>query len=430
MSSIKEMLEAHRRCEKVSFHMPGHKGTCNAYDVTELTDTDDLLSPEGPIKELLEQLKAVYGQKYAYIGTNGATGLLMSALMAVGREQTVVLSRASHQSLYHGLIQNNQKPIYLAPDVGVEGFLQPPKVKAYEKHLSDGQGFIFCTPNYEGYIKDYDQLADSLKDKVTLLDGAHGSHLKFINKKWSEWMTYKVFSFHKTLGGLNQTAVLLSSDDRIEGFLPFYQTTSPSFPHILSVEASLDDLSRYAVDQKYELMAEFKALINGIEGFCVVATDDPSKVLIQFDRHVDRVGLVDYLKEKGIYFEIEGNGYLLGILTIYDKKENYDYCLEILKSASEKWQMRDHFKKHESFVYMPEMKLLPGDAFYAAHEWVDLDMGLGRISGDFYIPYPPGIPLLVPGEVIDEVVIETIKNHKLAFHGNHQLSESKIIVVK
>ena len=429
MISVKQMLENHNKNEKVSFHMPGHKGNKATYDVTELTDTDDLLVPERSIKGLLDRLSSVYGEP-AYIGTNGSTGLLMTALMAEGREKKVVMPRRSHQSIYYGLIQNNHQPIYLNPNVNEDGYLCPPKPSQYEYFKGVGDLFVFCTPTYEGFIENYASLKDVLSCKKTILDGAHGSHLHFMGQAWNSWIEDKVFSFHKTLGGLNQTSVLLTNNRKIEKYLPFYQTTSPSFPHILSIETSLDDLEGCNLDEKIEEMKRFKVSINQIKGFKVIKTDDISKLLIAYNQYIEGNQLVDYLKNKGIFYEIEGNHYLLGILTIYDELWMYEYSLEVLSQVSRLWHLEDSFDQEQNQIHMPDIDLLPGEAFFENKEWIELGDGLGRVSGDFYIPYPPGIPLLVPGEMIDETIIEYMLLNKGAFHGNHRLFEDKIMVIK
>ena len=430
MITVKKMLENHSKNEKVSFHMPGHKGSKSSYDVTELTDTDDLLAPEGSIKALLFRLSSAYGEPSAYIGTNGSTGLLMTALMSGGREKKVVLPRRSHQSIYYGLIQNNHEPIYLEPNVNQDGYLCPPKPSEYELFKELGDIFVFCTPTYEGFIENYESLETILNSKKTILDGAHGSHLHFMGQSWNSWIETKVFSFHKTLGGLNQTSVLLTKNRDIEKYLPFYQTTSFSFPHVLSVETSLDDLEKCNLEEKIDAMKKFKSSINQIKGFRVIKTDDISKLLIEYNQYIESNKLVDYLKQKGIFYEIEGNHYLLGILTIYDEPWMYGYCLEVFSHASKKWHLEDSLYKEKPSIHIPKISLLPGEAFYENKEWIKLGNALGRVSGDFYTPYPPGIPILVPGEIIDDTTIEYILLNKGAFHSNHQLSEEKIMVIK
>ncbi|AMP21145.1 hypothetical protein AZF37_08220 [endosymbiont 'TC1' of Trimyema compressum] len=430
MITVKEMLKNHSENEKVSFHMPGHKGCKSVYDVTELSDTDDLLMPESSIKGLLSRLSISYGESNAYIGTNGSTGLLMATLMNCGKEKKVVLPRCSHQSIYYGLIQNNHQPVYLEPHINSEGYLCPPKSEGYELQIGKGDVFVFCTPTYEGFMENYENLKVLLGCEKTILDGAHGSHLHFMGLTWNRWIEFKVFSFHKTLGGLNQTSVLLTKNRKIEKYLPFYQTTSPSFPHILSVETSLDDLDKCNLEKKNEAMKNFKDSINQIKGFRVIKTDDISKLLIEYNQYIEGNKLVSYLKQKGIFYEVEGNHYLLGILTIYDEPWMYEYCLEVFSQVSEIWHLDDSFSKNESSIHIPKICLLPGEAFYESKILVDLETSIGRISGEFYTPYPPGIPLLVPGEIIDASIIENILLNKGAFHGNHQLSEDKIMVIK
>ncbi len=438
--SIRQDLEKLKDKEAFSLHMPGHKGVRMKTDSTELSLTDNLLHPRGSIKELGESIAHIYDVKDAYIGTNGSTGLLMSSLLYAGKGKKVLLPRGSHQSIYKGIIDQGQEPIYLRNKIDSLDISRPTTAADYLEHMGKIDIAIFNNPTYEGYMEDYALLKPFLKDKLSILDGAHGSHLYYIHNQTNNWMSLQIHSFHKTLGAMNQGAVVLSNlDDDFREYANFYQTSSPSFPILLSIEDSIREMMKMKIEDRLKRIEILKNEIRQIRGFSVIENDDPLKLLLTIDKNVSVRMVVDWLEEKrGVFFELSTDKYLLGILSFYDTPGNYDWFLKSLKMASRHFKMNnsfvgDGFNAGDSFVneqYIPIMKLLPGEAFFGEKKAVSIRASKGLVSGVFYSPYPPGAPLLVPGEIIDDYVIEKMLTWKGDYTGCSEIKDDIIFVIK
>ncbi len=434
--SIRQDLDKLKKKEAFSLHMPGHKGLRLPTDTTELSFTDNLLNPIGSIKELEKAIAHIYDVKRTYIGTNGSTGLLMSSLLYAGKGKKVLLPRGSHQSIYKGIIDQGQEPIYLKNDIDNLGIARPIPAKDYLENIGKVDTAVFNNPTYEGYMEDYALLKPFLKDKLSILDGAHGSHLYYIHNQTNNWMSLQIHSFHKTLGAMNQGAVILSNiDDDFREYANFYQTSSPSFPILLSIEDSIREMMKMKIEDRLKRIEILKKEISLIKGFLVIENDDPLKLLITVDRNIELGAVVDWLEEKrGVFFELSTDKYLLGILSFYDTSGNYDWFLKSLKMASNNFKMSDDFvgtgDGSVEEQHIPEMKILPGEAFFLEKKAVSISESKGSISGVLYSPYPPGAPLLVPGEIIDDYVIEKMLNWNGDYTGCSEIKDDIIFVIK
>lgn len=434
--SLKGDLKNLKKKERLSLHMPGHKGFRLREDTTELADTDNLLNPKGSILELEKAIADIYGGKNCYLGTNGSTSLLLGSLFLAGEKKKVVLPRASHLSIYKGLISGNHEPFYLENEIDELEIARPLKPEAYLKILKENADvYIFTTPSYEGYLENYTILKPFLKDKLTIIDSAHGSHLYYIKKDENLWVDLKVMSFHKTLGALNQGGGVISNlEENIREKINFFQTSSPSFPILLSIEDSIREMMKLNISQKTRFISWFKSEADKIEGLKVVENDDPFKLLIS-SPCFDLKKLATYLREeKGIYFEIENSNYLLGLFSFYDSFESYNYLLKELKKGIRKLARSIEKDKRtegkREYIHIPERKYLPGEAFKRDKKLISLTEAKGEVSGVLYSKYPLGVSALVPGEVIDEKVLEDILNHREDYTGCQEIEEGKIFVIK
>jgi arginine decarboxylase len=438
--SIRKDMDKLKKKETFSLHMPGHKGLRLPTDTTELKCTDNLLNPSGSIKELEEAISHIYDVKKAYVGTNGSTGLLMSSLLYAGKGKKIILPRGTHQSIYKGIIDQGQEPIYLKNKIDNLGIARPIQAKDYLEQIGKGEVAIFNNPTYEGYMEDYALLKPLLKDKTSILDGAHGSHLYYIHNSTNNWMSLQIHSLHKTLGAMNQGAVILSNlDVDFREYANFYQTSSPSFPILLSIEDSIREMMKMKIEDRLKRIQILKKNISQIKGFLVIDNDDPLKLLLTIDKNVDIGVLVDWLEEKrGVFFELSTDKYLLGILGFYDTPGNYEWFLKSLKLSSRHFNMSDEFICDEDGYdevsveeqHIPEMKILPGEAFFREKKAVSISESRGLVSGVLYSPYPPGAPLLVPGEIIDDLVIEKMLDYKGDYTGCSEIKDGIIFVIK
>lgn len=429
--SLKRDLEQWSRKERLSLHMPGHKGRRNPLDATELPGTDNLHHPAAGLLELEHRLAAAYGAARAYPGTCGATALLMAALLQGGRGEKILLPRASHQSLYKGMISAMQEPVYLPNRLNNLGMAAPIPAEDYLQH-PEIRTLVFTGPTYEGFFEDYNSIEPLIQDKLTLLDGAHGAHLRFLGISSNNWMKLIIHSLHKTLGVLNQGAVLLSNlKEDLRETANFYQTTSPSFPILLSMEEALDEVEGLPWPPLLEALEDFQSGIDEIRGFRVLPANDPLKLLLQGPEAVSMKTVGAWLREeRGIFFEVEAEGYLLGMLDLADPAPSL--LPEALRDASAFFGLEDDFPDLRTIgqIHLPEIREIPGAAFGAERRLVPLKEAIGRTSAVLYSPYPPGTPFLVPGEVVDEEVVRGILGCRSDFTGCGELKDGLIYVLK
>ena len=199
------------------------------------------------------------------------------------------------------------------------------------------------------------------------------------------------------------------------------------------MEESLDQLEGMDPLAVLEDLSVLFEEIDCIRGFRPLQASDPLKLLLQGDLRFSMLEIAVWLREEwGIFFEIEEERYLLGMLTLYRRKEQNQYLLKALDAASLHFGMEDDFLEPASAgrVHLPVMKHLPGEAFGAPRLLVPVRESIGRVSSVLYSPYPPGAPLLVPGEVIDETVVEAILRNKKDFTGCSELKDERIYVLK
>lgn len=452
--SLKDDLERLRRKERLSLHMPGHKGLRLPLDTTELPGTDNLQSPTGSLRALEDAIAGIYGTSRAYLGTNGSTGLLQSALLKAkdkvlenrrskGQETRspvrILLPRGVHLSICRGVVLLGLQPIYLPNPLHPLGFPLPVPAGGYLPYLEKAEIFLFTSPTYEGFMEDYALLKPFVKDRPTILDAAHGAHLWYLKKEENLWMDQIVLSFHKTLATLNQGAVLLSNlEEDLRPYTGFFQTTSPSYPILLSMEDSIRELMVLPIPTRLEAIRQLKEGIGDIPGFQVLETADPLKLLITGTKvKMDLKEVGAWLREEGIYFEMERSTHLLGILSLWDGPSGYRHLLGALRKYA-----RTHSLKNKEVLlpqaegtppptlHIPSRECLPHEAWGRETELLPIHLCQGRISGDFLVPYPPGVPLLQPGEIIDLETIHLLKRYEVDLLVNSGPKPGGIFVLK
>ena len=409
---LHDKLEEYSREDIYPFHMPGHKRkgpSPNDIDITEIEGFDDLHDPEGIIKDLEKDLAKIYGVKHAHVLVNGSTaGNLVAIHSALNRHEELLMARNCHKSVYHSSYLRGAKNHYLYPEEtnGSGGRISPESV---EKELTEHPGIkavIISSPTYEGTVSDTKEIARICheRDVSFLIDSAHGAHLGFDpyfpESEAVSGADAVIMSLHKTLPALTQTAVLLlpegsrliNRDVRI--YLDIFQTSSPSYVLMSSVSRTTGFLKkhgkeafeRYAKDLK-EFYREAEEL-KKIEVLSPGRDRDPSKILI----NAEKMGLsgpeaAAILREKyRIETEMATTHHVLAMSTVADEKKDLDRLLDALKKMeSEECEPPK----------MPVPPLVPSDRE-------------GHVSESFISVYPPGIPIIIPGEIYTKEVIDRI----------------------
>lgn len=438
--SLYEKLKSYGASDFYGFHMPGHKRQMGCFenpfqwDITEIAGFDDLHHPEkdGILTRAQERASKLYGAEESHFLVNGSTAGILSAISGcVTREGKLLMARNSHRSAYHAAELRGLRVSYVYPqfikELGINGGILPADV---ENVLAEEEGIeaVFVTsPTYDGVCSDVRSIADIChRAGVPLIvDQAHGAHFPF-----SEYFPEDaiqagadvvIHSVHKTLPALTQTALLhlqgdLADGERIRHYLSVYQTSSPSYVLMASLDACMELLER----EGQELFTDYVQRLEGfrnscrdlktlrlagkeLEGFCGVQEFDRSKLLIS--TRGTRLGgerLSGLLRERfHLEMEMAAPDYVVGISGVADTEEGF---------------RRLGLALHELDAENEKKKEFP-------QESRKTDRSQNRISRTYVYVYPPGTPVLAPGDVVTEEIEEEIRRWQAAGFTVHGLGE-------
>lgn len=434
------------------FHMPGHKGGSGvleawsqmlgqgafSFDLTEVEGLDDLHHPTGPIRRAQELAADLMGAQAAFFLVNGVTVGLHAVIMSLCRPgDKIILPRHAHRSVYEAVILAGAEPVYLKPDVhrrwGIPIGVDRCEVEKVLKKHGDAKCLVMVHPTYHGLTSDLAAIGILARELgiPMVTDEAHGAHFQFSARfplpALQCGSIATVQGWHKTMGSLTQSGMLLVQDKimGIEDYLALLQSTSPSY----LLMGSLDAARRQWVE-KGSAMAEkildlswaFRNKITQMEGiFCldretinspVLAGFDPTKLVL----NAQNIGLNGFelareLREKyRIQPEMASLEGILLMVTIGDTEKRLDHLFSVLQDLVSRFSPLKRKKPLIwDYSWEAEMELLPGKAMRAGKKAVKLEQAEGCVSGEFICPYPPGIPLVVPGEIISREVLEMVR---------------------
>ncbi|MGG0657219.1 aminotransferase class I/II-fold pyridoxal phosphate-dependent enzyme [Rummeliibacillus pycnus] len=468
-----DALEHFYTQSKVSYHVPGHKNgqvflekgkqiyqSLLSIDATELTGLDDLHAPEGPIREAELLLAELYGVKKSYFLVNGSTvGNLAMILASCGEGDTVLVQRNCHKSILHGLMLTNATPVFLAPNFhegwGVAGGVNSDVISEALDLYPDTKAIILTLPNYYGLSEDLTEAIALVHDKniPVLVDEAHGAHFTlgnpFPKSSIDMGADVVVHSAHKTLPAMTMGSYLhvnssLVDMNQVEYYLQMLQSSSPSYPIMGSLDLARSYLSLYSHDDQDFIIKEvehFKICLSSIPEIEVLEPPvglwiDPLKVTIRSKCGLSGYELQSLLEEKGIYTELADPQNVLLVLPLLKKGESYpfDRTATLIELAVKNQCGKQENQSNENWVETEKITTLslPYSKMKKAKvTQVPFSEGVGKISGEMVIPYPPGIPLIMTGEKITVEKVATLKRllslHS-RFHGGTVLSVEKLVV--
>ena len=416
-----------------SFHMPGHKRNSEMFpsipldkDITEIEGADNLHCPTGIIKAAMEDAATLWGAKRSVFLVNGSScGLLAGLGTLCRRGDKVLVARNCHRSVFHGIELLGLKPVYLWPeyleDLGFYGAVSVDTVKAALDADGDIRAAVITSPTYEGLISDMPAICGLCHSRgvKVLADGAHGAHLDlspyFTGGSVSAGADITVQSLHKTMPALTQTAILhVGSDDvdidRLMHKLRVFESSSPSYILMQSAEHSVEMAkSKERFKGWADLIKDFENKISGLKNIRLSPGDrhhDPSKLVFT---GVDGVKLGAFLRRFGVEPEMAVTTHLIAMTGMGNTREDYDALAEALKKA-------DLLLPPTKGPYAPP-PFCHGDAFCSIEEGLDLPFTtlppaecVGRVAAEYVWAYPPGIPLLIPGERITEAFLKSDLN--------------------
>lgn len=414
---------------KISFGMPGHKGKDFfdldiKRDLTEIYGTDNLLNPKGAIDKLHGEIKNLFGSKESFICTNGSTGALHIAMaMATRPGDKVLIQRNTHKSIYNGLILNDLDPIYLNTiyDKDRAMYFGIDKEELREKIENNKiSACVLVSPNYFGGILRLKEIIEILheKDIAVIVDEAHGAHLYFSDlKKYSAidcGADLVINSTHKMIPSLTQSALIHRGTNRfsheeILKYVNIYNTTSPSYLFMLSIEAGLKYMDEKGREELKKRSQEIEKLKRDIEydldlSHPSIIANDPMKFLFRLGDMTGEEVVEDFLLNKNIRLEMGDLYYALAIISPI----NESFEIEELKNAILSHKNRNFKEICPQELAIPEKKMLPREAFLMDGERISYKKASGRISKEIIAAYPPGVPLVSFGELISDEIINKI----------------------
>jgi len=444
MDTLYQKLVQYNKEDYYPMHMPGHKrnttmlSMVNPYeiDITEIDGFDNLHHAEGILKDLSLRVQSLFGAEKSFLLINGSTaGILAGISAATNKGDKILVARNSHKSVYHAVVVKELNPIYIYPqqgkDIPIGGGILSSQVEALLIKNPDVKLVVITSPTYEGVVSDVEAIATIIHQygALLLVDEAHGAHFGFhpgfpqsAIKKGADLV---IQSIHKTLPAFTQTALLHSNkaelNERIEKYLSIYQSSSPSYLLMAGIDCCISLLEKdvtslfEAFDEKlksfYQSMKELKNLQlldrrmidqDGIYDL------DPSKLTISVKGlTITGPELNNILREKyHIVMEMEAKDYVLGMTSICDTKEGFDRLKEALLEIEQGTCKRKYpASSITTLSGMPEQAMLPHSAIEQKTEHILLAESAGRISAVFVSIFPPGTPLLVPGEIIKEELL-------------------------
>lgn len=449
MDTIYDKLKEYSTTDAYPFHMPGHKrqlsgdilSDISQIDITEIDGFDDLHDPNGMLKEAQDKASALYGSEDSFFLVNGSTCGILSAIAAcVPRDGWLMMARNCHKSVYHAALLGGFKTVYIYPEEE-DGFsfCQGIKLDQIERAVRDfskihpGEkisALVLTSPTYEGVLSDVAQIVKFMhkKEIPVIVDEAHGAHLGLAQgipeNSCKAGADLVIHSLHKTLPAMTQTALLhvngsLVNRDRLRHFLSIYQTSSPSYVLMASIDKAVTMMRENGEEYFHNFLQRRRKLMNALQGckrLCVYQEEgiDPCKLVISTKgSKINGKMLYDTLRLKyGLQFEMAAGDYVVAILTVMDTEEGFQRLAQAILEIDAKTEACRLPEITENIFKLPEAGVvytIERASLEEAYRWMPYDQAKGRISGGFVFVYPPGIPILAPGERILPEHIQSLK---------------------
>lgn len=464
-NALKNLMEEN----SVSFHVPGHKGRNSliewgdyipAIDTTETTGMDNLLEPRGIIKESQELAAEVFGAKATYYGVNGSTGSIYIAIATITKPgDKILIQRNCHKAVYNAMILNKLNPVYLYPNYNEEYNLltgvYPEEIDAILTEEPDIKAVVLTNPNYYGVCSDIKAIAEVVHkhNKILMVDEAHGPHMTFSDRlpmsALQSGADIVIQSTHKTLPSLTQTSMLHVGSDRIDlnklrDRFQLYTTTSPSYLFTASNElavAYMDGEGREKLDENLNKIEEVIKRLKAIDRVNVfmedkedrsIADKDITRILISIDGLRGSQVKKRLLEQYNIRLEMSDYYYALILASVMNTEEDYEKVIAAIEDLAKDAEYEDI--NHVSIKMPTPNKIMnPAEAYYSSKSLVELKEAIGKVAAAPIIPYPPGIPSIVPGEEFtEEVYKQTLfyMDNGLEVVGLMGYNKDQIVVVK
>lgn len=431
-------------------HMPGHKlGRCShlsedaAIDVTEVEGTDNLHHPHGILLEAQEKAAKTFGAKRTFFLVGGSTSGILSAIWAVCCQgDKIIMARNAHKSVYNAALLCQLTPIYIYPRIipenGLTAGLDPQQLEQLLKDNSSAKMVVITSPNYEGLVSDVKTIAKLVHEhgKLLMVDEAHGAHFSFHDDFPTSALAYGadivVQSTHKTLPAYTQSAMLHVGSDRIDlsrlqEALALFQSSSPSYMLMNGLDSCRDLMDRqgdmlfekYVKDLKTcreKLVSELNCLqlVNqDVIGVHHIHHMDLSKLVIDCTvANKTGIELNHLLREQyNIQVELADKNHIVAMTSICDDEASLMAFAHALIEIDKGLKKTRNTHEHYDIIEDIQQVYMPWDAYRMQKRRVSFIESVGKVIGEFIIPFPPGVPLIVPGERISEGIIRIVEQY-------------------
>lgn len=430
------------------------------FDITEIDGFDNLHHAEGILREAQQRAAVSYGSSETHFLINGSTAGILAAIGTCCPSGRILLARNSHKAAYHSILLNRLEAVYVYPEETDPAFNGPIRAEDIERILqqvSDIRGVFITSPTYDGVVSDVERIAAIVHRYgiPLIVDEAHGAHFgrhsMFPETSVKLGADIVIHSVHKTLPSLTQTALLhvngsLVDRRRLRKLLGVYQTSSPSYVLMSSIDQCirmLEEQGEQLFQELEENLSYFYRECSGLQVLRLIRTDDPSKIILSAgDSGWSGRTLGERLrKEYHLEVEMEAVDYVLALACVGDDREGFvrlaeavreldlrcqrekaeqDWCsgaCEAVRNSGGTAAGSTESSKKKTWQAALEKEEFPGimtiyEAENASVEKLRLEESVGRISGEFIYLYPPGIPLVVPGEPIKKDRLEQLLEAK------------------
>ena len=447
---IYEALERFRKMRVVPFDVPGHKHgkgnpelvellgeKCVGIDVNSMKPLDNLCHPVSVIREAEELAAEAFGAAHAFLMVGGTTSSVQSMVLSCcKRGDKIIMPRNVHRSAINALVLCGAQPIYVNPDVdcrlGISLGMRLEQVEAAIRNNPDAVAVFVNNPTYYGVCSDLRSIVKLAHEHgmLVLADEAHGTHFYFGEglpvSAMAAGADITAVSMHKSGGSLTQSSFLLTgpgvSVGHVRQIINLTQTTSGSYLLLSSLDISRRNLAlrgRREFEKVIDLAEYAREEINNIGGYYAFSQDMVNgNSIFAFDRtklsvHTLEIGLAgievyDILRDEyDIQIEFGDIGNILAYLSIGDRRQEVERLVSALAEVKRRYK-KDRAGMLSQEYIDPKVVATPQEAFYAPKESLPLEQTAGRICSEFVMCYPPGIPILAPGEEITEDILDYI----------------------
>jgi arginine/lysine/ornithine decarboxylase len=447
-----DCLKSLSKQDRAAFFTPGHKqgqgmnsnfteflgNSVFKADLPELPELDNLFVPEGVIQEAQQLAAELFGAQQTWFLVNGSTCGIVGAILATCQAgDKIILPRNIHQSAIAGLILSGAIPIFINPEYDAQQDLAysitPAALKQTLAQHPDTKAVMVLYPTYQGVGGDLAAIAQITHQYniPLLVDEAHGAHFAFHPdlppSALSVGADVTIQSTHKVLGAMTQASMLHLQGNRIapgriSQALQLLQSTSPNYILLASLDAARQQMALEGdrlMSQTLELAARARQQLSAILGIsCLELMPSPGFSYLDPTRltvNVTQLGLTGYEADEilhqqlGVTAELPLLKHLTFIISLGNTTEDINQLVNAFKTLSLSPSSPSSLSSHSPLFSLAPLALSPREAFFAAKETISIEQASRRICAELICPYPPGIPILMPGEIITSEAIDYLQ---------------------